>query len=170
MLAFCKRFGLVVGTVSGLALASGAASAQTTVTDTFDVLITIDAFCAITNPTDLNFGTHTIISAAVDQTSTFDVQCTNTTPFDIGLDQGFNYSAGRRMDSAAGAGVGANFVTYALYSDAARTTLWGDTIATDTVADTGDGTVNSYTVYGRVPVQAPVPASYFDTVTIEVTY
>lgn len=170
MLAFCKRLSLVLGTVAGFAFASGSANAQTTVTDTFDVLITINAFCAITNPTDLNFGTHTIISAAVDQTSTFDVQCTNTTPFDIGLDQGLNFSSGRRMDDVSGATAGTNFVTYALFQEAARTTAWGDTIATDTLADTGDGNVNTYTVYGRVPVQAPVPGSYYDTVTIEVTY
>ncbi|MEZ5926575.1 MAG: spore coat U domain-containing protein [Hyphomicrobiaceae bacterium] len=166
MLAFCKRLSLVLGTISGLALASNAATAQTTTTDTFDVLITIDAFCAITNPTDLDFGTNTLLNANIDQTSTFEVQCTNTTPFDIGLDQGLNFSATRRMDDGGG-----NFVSYALYSDAGRTTDWGNTIGTDTVADTGDGTVNPFTVYGRVPTQTtPAPGNYADTVTIEVTY
>jgi spore coat protein U-like protein len=166
MLAFCKRLSLVAGTVAGVLLSTGVAKAQTTTTDTFDVLITIDAFCAITNPTNLDFGTNTLLNANVDQTSTLEVQCTNTTAFDIGLDQGLNFSGSRRMDDGGG-----NFVSYALYSDAGRATAWGDTIATDTVADTGDGTVNTYTVYGRVPVQTtPAPGNYQDTVTIEVTY
>lgn len=166
MLAFCKRLSLVLGAVAGFAFASGSANAQTTVTDTFDVLITINAFCAITSPTDLDFGANNLLNANVDQTSTFDVQCTNTTPFDIGLDQGLNFSGSRRMDDGGG-----NFVSYALYSNAGRTTAWGDTIPTDTVADTGDGTTNTYTVYGRVPVQTtPAPGAYVDTVTIEVTY
>ena len=72
MLAFCKRLGLVLGAVSGLALTSGAASAQTTVTDTFDVLITINAFCAITSPTDLDFGSNNLLNADVDQVSSED--------------------------------------------------------------------------------------------------
>ena len=166
MLAFCKRLSLVAGTVAGLAFASGAAQAQTTVTDTFDVMIQIDAFCAITNPTDLDFGTNTLLNADIDQSATFDVQCTDTTPFDIGLDQGLNFTTTRRMDNGGG-----SFVNYALYSDVGYSTDWGNTIATDTVADTGDGTANTYTVYGRVPTQTtPAPGNYADTVTIEVTY
>ncbi len=164
MLAFCKRMSLVAGAVAGLALASGAAQAQTTTTDTFDVLIQIDAFCAITNPTNLDFGTNTLLNANIDQSSTFDVQCTNTTPFDIGLDQGLNFTTTRRMDDGA-----TNFVEYALYSDAGYTTAWDDTA--NLVSDTGDGTANTFTVYGRVPPQTtPAPGNYQDTVTIEVTY
>ena len=166
MLAFCKRLSLVAGTVAGLAFASGAAQAQTTVTDTFDVMIQIDAFCAITNPTNLDFGTNTLLNANIDNSSTFDVQCTNTTPFDIGLDGGANFSGSRRMSDGAG-----NFVSYSLYQDVGYATAWGDGIGVDTLADTGDGNANGYTVFGRVPVQTtPAPGNYIDTVTIEVTY
>jgi spore coat protein U-like protein len=148
----------------GLAFASGAAQAQTTITDTFDVLITINADCDITNPTDLDFGTNGLLNANVDATSTFDVQCTDTTPFDMGLDQGLN--ATRRMDDG-----GTNFVDYELYADAARTDVWGETVGVDTETDVGTGSAVTYTVYGRVPVQAtPAPGNYTDTVTIEVTY
>lgn len=165
MLAFCKRLSLVAGTVAGLAFAAGAAQAQTTTTDQFDVLITINAFCDITNPTNLDFGTNTLLNANIDQSATFDVQCTNTTPFDIGLDQGLNFNAGtRRMDDG-----GTNYVAYQLYSDAGYSTVWDDTA--NLVSDTGTGAVVGYTVYGRVPPQTtPAPGSYQDTVTIEVTY
>jgi spore coat protein U-like protein len=66
---------------------------------------------------------------------------------------------------------GGNAVTYSLYFDSGRTTVWGNTIGTDTVAATGSGSSQSYTVYGRVPAQStPGPAAYADTITVTVTY
>ena len=153
MLAFCKRLSLVFGAVAGLAFASGTANAQTTVTSNFNVLITINAFCAITSPTDLNFGSSNLLNANVDQTFTFNVQCTNTTPFNIGLNNGGNFSGSRRMRQ----GATAHYVSYALYTDAGHTTAWGNTIGTDTVTGTGSGSTAAYTVYGRVPTQTILP-------------
>jgi len=47
----------------------------------------------------------------------------------------------------------------------------GNTVSTDTVAATGNGASQSYTVYGRVPAQTtPAPGTYTDTVTVTVTY
>ena len=54
---------------------------------------------------------------------------------------------------------GAATVNYTLYSDSGRTTVWGNTIGTDTVAGTGNGAAQTLTVYGRVPPQTtPAPA------------
>jgi len=62
-------------------------------------------------------------------------------------------------------------INYRLYTDAPRTTVWGNTVATDTVSATGNGAAQSYTVYGRIPAQTtPAPATYSDTITITVTY
>ncbi|MDR6870988.1 spore coat protein U-like protein [Bosea sp. BE125] len=62
-------------------------------------------------------------------------------------------------------------VNYSLFRDASRTLNWGTTIGTDTVAGTGNGSGQSFTVYGRVPVQTtPSPALYSDTITVTVTY
>ncbi len=48
---------------------------------------------------------------------------------------------------------------------------WGNTIGTNTVAGTGDGTQTNYTVYGRVPAQTtPSAGFYSDTVVATVTY
>lgn len=166
MLAFCKRMSLVAGAVAGLTFTAGAAQAQTTITDTFNVLITINAFCAITTPTNLNFGSNNLLNANVDQTSGFNVQCTNTTPFNIGLNNGANFSGTRRMADGSG-----NYVNYDLYQNTGRTTAWGTTIGTNTLAATGTGASVGYTVYGRVPTQTtPAPGNYSDTVTISVTY
>ena len=66
---------------------------------------------------------------------------------------------------------GGNTVNYALYSDAAHTTIWGNTVSTDTVAGTGAGSAQNFTVYGRVPPQAaPAPGNYSDTITVTVMY
>jgi spore coat protein U-like protein len=62
-------------------------------------------------------------------------------------------------------------VNYTLYSDSGRTTIWGNTVGTNTVAATGNGTGQNYTVYGRVSSQTtPAPGTYTDTITVTVTY
>jgi spore coat protein U-like protein len=139
-----------------------------TVTTTFTTQITITAACIINSASNLNFGAAGVLAANVDQTSTIQVQCTNTTPYSVSLDAGTGTGAtvaARKMTN------GANTVTYSLYSDAGRTTVWGNTIPTNTVAGTGNGASQAYTVFGRVPPQAtPAPALYTDTITVTVTY
>jgi spore coat protein U-like protein len=49
--------------------------------------------------------------------------------------------------------------------------VWGNTVGTDTVAATGSGAAQSYTVYGRITAQTtPAPGTYTDTITVTVTY
>jgi spore coat protein U-like protein len=68
---------------------------------------------------------------------------------------------------------GASNLTYQLYSDAARTMIWGDgTAGTVTVSAhvASNGTQNN-TVYGRIPaLQGVRPGAYTDTITVTVTY
>jgi spore coat protein U-like protein len=152
---------------AALAMLSSAVYGATT-TSTFQVQITIQANCTIVSAAALNFGTAGVLTANVDQMSTIQVQCTNTTPYNIGLDAGTGTGATvavRKMIN------GANTINYSLYRDSGHTTVWGNTIGTDTVSATGDGTPQSYTVYGRVPPQTtPAPATYTDTITVTVTY
>jgi len=159
------RLALVLA--AGLIFLSDAVYAATTTT-TFTVQITITASCTINSASTLNFGSQGVLTANVDQTSTIQVQCTNTTPYNIGLNAGTGTGAtvaARKMTN------GANTVNYALYSDSGRTTVWGNTVGTDTVAATGNGAAQSYTAYGRVPPQTtPAPAVYTDTITVTVTY
>ena len=139
-----------------------------TTTTTFTTQITLAATCVINSASTLNFGSQGFLGANVDQTSTIQVSCTDTTPYNIGLDAGTGSGATvatRKMTS------GGATVSYSLYSDSARTTVWGTTIGTDTVAATGNGTGQNYTVYGRVPPQTtPAPGTYTDTITVTVTY
>ena len=139
-----------------------------TATTNFTVQMTITATCTVNSASALNFGTQGILATNVDQTSTIQVTCTNTTPYNIGLNVGTGTGAtvaARKMTS------GANTVNYTLYSNSGRTTVWGNTVGTDTVAATGNGAAQNYTVYGRVPPQAaPAPGTYTDTITVTVTY
>jgi spore coat protein U-like protein len=62
-------------------------------------------------------------------------------------------------------------VNYSLYTTAVRTVVWGNTVGTDTMAGTGNGASQAFTVYGRVPTQTTsAPGNYTDTVTATVTY
>ena len=157
---------LVFAVATACALSAVANAGSTTTT--FTSQITIAAACAINSASSLNFGTQGVLAANVDQTSTIQVVCTNTTPFTIGLDAGTGTGAtvaARKLTS------GGNTVNYALYSDAAHTAIWGNTVSTDTVAGTGAGSAQSFTVYGRVPPQAaPAPGNYSDTITVTVMY
>jgi spore coat protein U-like protein len=160
--------GCVAAVGAALLLASASAPRAATSTATMTVQMTITATCTVNSATALNFGTQGVLTTNVDQTSTIQVTCTNTTPYNIGLDAGTGTGATvatRKMTS------GANTVNYTLYSNSTRTTVWGNTVGTDTAAATGNGSAQSYTVYGRVPPQAaPAPGTYTDTITVTVTY
>ena len=116
---------------------------------------------------DLAFGNYTGVQD--DDTATVSVTCTNTTDYEIALDDGT--TAGGSIATRKMVGPNAATLNYRLYSDAGRTTVWGETAATDTVADTGDGAAQAKTVYGRVlGGQYPEPGAYTDTVRATVNY
>lgn len=144
------------------------ASHAATATSTFTVQMTVTSSCVINSTSTLDFGTTGMLTANVDSTSTLAVQCTNTTPYSIGLDAGLGTGATVAVRKLTN---GTKLINYSLYTSSARTTVWGNTVGTDTVAGTGNGASQSYTVYGRVPAQTtPAPAAYTDTITVTVTY
>ncbi|CAN5306962.1 spore coat U domain-containing protein [soil metagenome] len=140
----------------------------TTATGQFGVSLTIQAECKLQSAGNLSFGTDGVLDTVITSTSALSVQCTNGTTYAVGLDAGAGAGATtsvRRM-TAAGA-----TLTYALYRDSNRTQLWGDVVATDTFGGTGNGSAQTVTVYGSVPVQStPAAGAYTDTVQVTVTY
>jgi spore coat protein U-like protein len=63
------------------------------------------------------------------------------------------------------------YIQYELYRDSARSQRWGNTPGTDSSDDTGSGSAQTATVYGRVPAQAVTAAgTYSDTVTVTLTF
>jgi len=139
-----------------------------TATSTFKVQLSLTSSCVINRASRLNFGNHGVLIANVDSTTHLRVQCTNGTPYNIGLDAGTGSGATaavRRMT------LGSSTINYSLYSDSGRTSVWGNTIGTNTIGDVGNGASRRYTVYGRVPPQTtPAAGAYTDTITVTVTY
>jgi spore coat protein U-like protein len=140
-----------------------------TVTDTFDVTLTIQAGCEVSAPNNLDFGTVTFLDTARTTTADFSVRCTSGTNGTISLNGGIGSSgsvATRTMES------GANSVNYSLYMTADYATIWGDgTSGTSTYPHSGTGSTTTLPIYGRVPSQTtPTAATYSDTITITVTY
>jgi len=166
------RYALMMLSAIGLSIGVASATTQTT---TFTVSVSIAASCTI-SASNLAFGPQGVLAANVDQTSTLTVQCTNTTPYTVGLDNGINFSTTRRMKDT---GAGTTFVSYGLYTDAARANAWTTTTSTTTCTGgtntcaigTGSGSNQTITVYGRIPPQTtPAPATFNDTVTATITY
>jgi spore coat protein U-like protein len=156
----------MTGFLLSSSLAGGARAA--TATGSFQVTLTVQGSCSVQSATTLAFGTQTAIPSNIDATSAIGVQCSNSTPYTISLSPGAGTGATvtSRLLTA-----GATTVPYALYRDSNRTMNWGQTTSVDTQGGTGNGSVQTYTVYGRVaPVSNPVAGSYVDTVAITVTY
>lgn len=154
--------------VIGCAIVPSAASAQTAQT-TMDVSATVVNACVV-SATNLAFGNYDPTAAApADASSAITVTCTPGTSFTVGLNAGTTSGAtvSSRMMASGG-----NRLDYVLYSDAARTTNWGNTPGSDTpAAATAVSSPSILTVYGRVAAQQSVAAgSYTDTVTITVSY
>jgi spore coat protein U-like protein len=150
------------------AAAPGAALAETQ-SATMSVSATVTANCTVsTSP--VAFGSIDALGGNYDATGAVTVNCTNGAAWSAAANQGSGSGAtmaSRRMTS------GANALTYHLYTNSGRTTMWGDgSSGTATVGGTGTGGAQVFTVYGRVPSgQTTVRAgSYSDTVSVTITY
>lgn len=113
----------------------------------------------------VSFGSYdTFSNQPLDSTGNIGVSCDVSASYSIALSPGGGSYASRAMAS------GAYTLKYNLYTDATRTTVWGDgTGGTATV--NGSGTTADYTVYGRVPAgQNAYVGSYTDTITVTVTF
>ena len=128
---------------------------------------TVPSNCLV-SASGVNFGSAGIIASNVDATGSTTVQCTNTTPYTVGLDGGTSSATDptqRKMSK------GSEKITYGLYQNSARNQPWGNTIGSNTESATGTGSGQALTVYGRVGSQTtPSPGSYSDSVVVTVTY
>jgi len=163
-MSLVKRLVLTAGI---MALAPGLADATTT-TANLGVTLTVGATCTLVGGT-IAFGNASVLTSPIPANGTLTVNCSNTTPFTVGLDQGLHGGSvtTRQMLSPTTAAL----VNYSLTQDAGHATNWGNSVGA-WVAGTGAGVVQTITVYGLVAGQAtPAPAAdYADTVTITLTY
>ena len=156
---------------AGLIAATTGAFAATTTT-TFQVTANVAAQCNI-SALNLGFGAVDPIGPNVDQTTTVTVKCTKNSPYTVGLNAGTSTGATIAQRLMAN---GADTMNYNLYTDAARSTVWGNSAVAPTwVSGTGAGlgTAQVLTVYGRVPTGQTNLAvgTYTETaITVTVTY
>jgi spore coat protein U-like protein len=141
-------------TVAALALGAAGAQAQVA-TGNLGVRIAINAGCTVGAFTDVNFGNQTTLASPVDAQGSVAVVCTDGLPYTVSLGTGQNGDRFMKLTT------GPTLVDYELYTDAARTTVFGD----NAVNAVGNGATQTYIVYGRVPSQAtPGAGVYTDTV------
>ncbi|WP_372750214.1 spore coat U domain-containing protein [Litorivivens sp.] len=154
-----------------LSLTSSNVFAQASATTTFDVTASVVDSCSV-SANNLAFGdVEPVSNLNIDATGAVTVTCSLGTSYSVELDDGANSSDGsvstRRMTDGA-----SNFLSYQLYSDALRTSVWGETSGTNDVTGTGTGLGIPLTVYGRIPSgqQETQTGSYSDTINVTVNY
>jgi spore coat protein U-like protein len=166
----CLRLALLLsqfGGLLGLAPPAHALAAS----GPMQVQATVTASCVI-GASALTFPSATsaaIGAGPVDSAGSVTVNCTMAAPYSIALNAGLSTGATvaiRQMKS------GAQILGYTIYSDAARTKIWGDgTVASTPVTGVGAGSLSTITAYGRIFTAPNVTAGvYVDTINVTVTY
>ena len=148
-----------------LSAQSGSNSASLTVT------ANVTKNCTITTA-PVNLGAYDPVAAnataPLDGIGTVTVTCTKGAPAKVGLSTGSNaQGATRRMTGGADA-----FLTYELYKDTGRATVWGYTLYTALdVPAAPDRNPRAFPVYGRVvAAQDATVGTYTDTVLATVNF
>jgi len=156
----------VVAAAVTLPLTAGAV----TRTATFDISMKIVADCSI-SAAAMDFGqSQGMLSTAVTTSSNISVTCTNTTPYNVGLNAGTGTGSSGTTRYMSGTGSSAGAVRFNLYQTPGAG-AWGNTQGSDTMSGTGTGSLQTLTVYGEIPAQAtPAPDTYKSTVTATVYF
>lgn len=167
-----KLLGLAAfGGTAIAAVAFATAASAATATANLGVSATVTNNCTISTAA-LAFGSYDPVvahaSTDLDGTGTVIVACTKGATATIGLGLGSNASGSvRRMKDS-----GTNYITYELYQDSGRSTVWGTAgAALLTPGAAPSKAARDFTVYGRVASNQDVPAgSYNDTVVATVNF
>lgn len=166
---FIRLFGIGPALLAAT-LCAGHTYAATNTASSVSASATVLASCQTPSTNTLAFGTYAPANNS-DAITTVNVRCTGGTPIVVSLNKGTTTGASiaqRKLVS------GANTLNYNLYTNSARSTVWGETASVDTRSGTGSGlgTDVTFTVFGRIPsgqVNA-VPGNYSDLITVTVTY
>lgn len=145
---------------------AGTSALAATASDPMVVSITLTNSCTIDAP-DMPFGSTTTLTANIDTSTVVAVTCSGANPVSISFNAGTGTGstiASRLMSI----GASATTVSYNIYRETGRTTVLGNTAATDTIdfTSTGSGTVDNRTIFGRVPVQAAKPNGLYESTVV----
>jgi spore coat protein U-like protein len=165
-----RKLARTAAIAAALTLSASPARAATA-TANLTVTATVLSMCTIPTAT-LAFGNYDpSLGSAVDASVSVAVQCTYNSSYSINMSTGSNASGAiRRMAGPAG-----EFLTYELYSTAARdaASIWPTAAGPSYTAGTaGTGyTAAPFTVYGRIPGgQIVATGAYTDTVTMTINF
>ena len=160
---------LIVAVAVFAAICTAREAAAVTSATTLIVGATVLSGCTVST-LPLQFGNYNpVAGTALDLSTTVTAFCTTGTPFNIGFDQGGGASAS--VASRKMTGSNSDVMNYTLYREAGRTTVWGNTVGTDTVAATASVVPTVLTVYGRIFANQNVPFGlYADIVNVTLTY
>lgn len=166
------RVGFVGGAAALLLAAMGGhGQAASPTIGSLSVTLTIEDDCVLESGSTLDFGTHGVFASALTGEADLLVTCTAGTDYFIGLGAGANPSTPGDVDTRRMLAGASDYIGYQLYKEDTLTNVWGDSGA-ERVSATGDGTQQTQTVYGEVPVPATVPpaGTYSDTVTVTISF
>jgi len=154
-----------------IASALFASSAQAATADaTLLVKLVISGTCGITTD-EVNFGSVTNLSTALQVSGAIKVECTLQTPYSVALDKGLGSGASvtaRKMTNLADT---AKTASYELRWGGYNGSIWGDSTGGSIFSSAGTGAPQNHVVYGIVNAQAhPGDGSYQDTVTATITW
>jgi spore coat protein U-like protein len=161
------KFVLPFASLALLAIALTPAEAMAaTASASFTVSVTVQSACSV-SATSMRFGTYN--GTATNATSSISVQCTHSTPYNVGLSEGLAPGAG--VANRMMVGPSSSLLGYSLRSSAGGTGNWGHTVGVDTVSGAGSGSAQTLSVLGQIPAgQSVQNGPYADTITVTVTY
>jgi spore coat protein U-like protein len=148
-------------------LATPMSVAAKTATNTMTARLQVDASCRLTTE-PLTFGNVNIFTAQVDATARIQLRCGPAVAYSVAIDNGLNFNGQRRMFNGVGGWFA--YVPYEIYRNAARSQVWGATLATMVTGTTPANGQVTLTAYGRVPSTIVLPRDYVDTVTVTVNF
>lgn len=138
--------------VAALAAQTAAAAGQTACTATV---------------TPVSFGAYSpFLNTPLDSTGQVNVTCSEASGYSVAMNAGVNAGgnfANRRMSN------GDTFLSYQLYTDSTRSTIWGDGSGGSMAVSQASPGIS--TVYARLPARQSVSAGTFtDTILVTITY
>lgn len=149
---------------------SGAAHARAPLASTSTIRAAIKVFsgCSLETRPLMFVVPNTTVNVAVDATTTVTVKCTPNTSFTVDIDTGLHGNGiNRRMYSP----VANAYVSYDVYRDSPRTSVWGTGKLKNISGNSGTGAPLVITLFGRIPISGKIKAGdYADRLTVTLNY
>ena len=162
-----SKFSIAVLTVASAGVGLGATSASARTTDgALNIGLRVVKACDFAVGR-MDFGQPGFLTPTIDQTAPVIVVCTPNTPFTVTLDAGQNFSGGSRQMKRI-TGIFPPALPYTLYTDAARSNLWGVNQALP--GNSGPSGKTTVPIYGRVTGLTLSLGSYSDDVVVTFTF